>query len=158
MDNSDADLAADVERFGWVVMKVSNDGGPDFAYSIGLFRTFGHAELIMFGLRPDTMHRIINDIGESIRRGVPVRAGAVSGEFLEGYDVTFRAVPKYQYAGHFGWGLSYYGAEEFPALQVIYPDRHGRWPWQDGVVEEFRQIQPVLADMPEPPWATRPGE
>jgi len=157
MDAGEAKLMSDVERHGWSVMKVSNDAVPDFAYSVGLHRTFGHPELIAFGLDLDVMHRLINDVGEAVRGSARFRSGAISDAFLEGFGVTFRAVPQYQYAGHLGWARWFYDSDDFPALQLVYPDRHGRWPWQSGVSEEFRAIQPVLADMPEPPWAKRPA-
>jgi hypothetical protein len=156
MFNSDK-LAADVAEYSWVVMKVVNDLGPDFAYSVGLYHSFRHPELIMFGLRSDTMHRLINAVGERVRRGAGFRAGQLSDEFLEGFDVTFRAVPAYQLPGHFGWAIAFYRGQPFPALQVIYPDRKGRWPWTEAAEDDFRERQPVLADISEPPWSARPS-
>src|SRR6185503_14718031 len=73
------------------------------------------------------------------------------------YDVTFRRVPEYQYGAYLGWGMRFYAHDSFPVLQMIYPDREGRWPWQDGVSPGIRALQPVLADEPEPPWARDPA-
>ena len=151
------DLAADVATHGWIVMKVANDKGPEFAYSIGLFHTFGHPEVIMFGLAPEVMHHLINDAGALIRGGKVFSAGELSSEFLEGFDVTFRRVPEFQYDGHFGWATSFYRELKFPALQIVYPDRLARWPWHDGVDAGFLERQPVLSDISEPPWASRPA-
>jgi hypothetical protein len=136
-------------------MRVSADPpGPDFAYSIGLYEHFRHAEVIIVGLPLDIAHQIINDLGAAVRRGERYVAGATSEEFLEGYSVTFRAVPQYQYDAYLGWARRYYGDEVlFPVLQMIYPDRESRWPWQEGVAAGFRENQPVLADQAEPPWA-----
>lgn len=39
------------------------------------------------------------------------------------------------------------------AVQMIYPDRHGRWPWDEGVSDAFRHQQPVLETDPVPEWA-----
>lgn len=157
MDGLD-DLRADVATHGWVVMRISADGpGPDFAYSIGMHGNLAHSEIIIVGLPLDIAHQIINDVGDAVHRGRRYVAGAVSDEFLEGYSVTFHAVPAYQYGAYLGLGLRYYGDESFPVLQLIYPDREHRWPWQDGVSPGFRENQPVLADEPEPPWARRAG-
>jgi hypothetical protein len=151
------ELSADVEKHGWVVMRISADGpGPDFAYTIGLLDHFGHPEVIVVGLPLGVAHRILNTLGIAVRGGKRYVAGAVYDDLLEGYDVTFRAVPAYQLGAYLGWGRRYYresGREDFPALQLIYPDRQRRWPWQDGVADGFRNAQPVLADEPEPPWA-----
>jgi hypothetical protein len=149
------DLAADVAALGWIVMRVSADGpGPDFAYSIGLTRNFDHPELIIVGLSLDNAHQILNDIGREVRSGRRFHAGETTSEFLNGYDVTFRAVPQYQYPAYLGHGCRFYGAEQFATLQVVYPDRMHRWPWSEGVSAAFREVQPVLADEPIPPWAS----
>lgn len=153
MDENEARILADVDRFGWSVMKVSNDVGPDFAYSVGMFRTLRHPEILLFGLPLDMMHRLINDVGEQARAGRRYIAGQVTDEFLEGYDVTFRLVPPFQYEGHLGWANWLHGGTEYPALQLVYPDRYHRWPWGEGVEPDFLRSQPVLADIDVPPWA-----
>ena len=153
MDEHEAQTLADVDRFGWSVLKVSNDAGPDFAYSVGMFRTLGHPEILLFGLPLDVMHRLINDVGEQVRAGTRYVAGQVTDEFLEGYEVTFRAVPAFQYEGHLGWANWLYGGTNYPALQLVYPDRHRRWPWDAGVERGFRENQPILADIDVPSWA-----
>jgi len=153
MDEDEAQTLADIDRYGWCVLKVSNDQGPDFAYSVGMFRTLGHPEILMFGMPLDLMHRLINDVGDHVRAGARYTAGQVSDAFLEGYDVTFRAVPTFQYEGHLGWANWLYGGTDYPVLQMVYPDRDHRWPWADGVTSTFRTHQPVLADIDMPPWA-----
>jgi hypothetical protein len=153
MDEHEAQTLADIDRFGWTVLKVSNDRGPDFAYSVGLFRTLSHPEIVMFGLPLDVMHRLINDVGELARTGTRFVAGQITDEFLDGYDVTFRTVPEFQYAGHFGWANWLYGGADYPVLQMVYPDKQRRYPWQEGVAAAFREGQPVLADIPVPDWA-----
>ena len=154
MDERVGELAADVATHGWIVMRISADSpGPDFAYSIGLVRTYGHPEIIIVGLPMDVAHQIINDVGAAVRDGTRFKAGETSDAFFNGYDVTFRAVPEYQYGAYLGWGRRFYGNSEFPVLQLVYPDPDGRWPWQEAVTPEFRELQPVLADEPEPLWA-----
>lgn len=61
---------ADIQAHGWHVVKVMADAsGPAFAYSIGLFETFKHPEVLLFGFEPDLMHCIINNVGSEIRNG-----------------------------------------------------------------------------------------
>ena len=107
----------------------------------------------MFGLSLDIMHRLINDVEDAVRGGARFVAGQVSDEFLTGYEVTFRSVPAFQYAGHLGWANWLYKNDQFPVLQMIYPDRKHRWPWEPGVTEVFRAGQPILADISTPPLA-----
>ena len=154
-----AEFAADIATYGWIVMKVAANSAPDpdFAYSIGLFQTYEHPEIILVGLDAETAHTIINDVGAAVRDGKRYAAGTTSDEFLEGYEVTFRAVPDHQYGAYLGWGRRYYAGRAVPALQLVFPDRSGRWPWDDHASPEFRAAQPILADTPEPPWAREPA-
>jgi hypothetical protein len=122
-----------------------------------MVQTLAHPEILIVGLPLDTAQQLINDVGAAVRRGERFVAGGVSDAFLEAYAVTFRRVPDYQYGAYLGWGRRFYRDEPFPVLQLIYPDREGRWPWQEGVSAQFRALQPVLADQPEPPWARDPA-
>ena len=158
MDRPDQELLDIIASTGWAVITVSTDAlGPGFAYSIGLYATFQHPEIIIVGLDLDIAHGLINDIGSAIRQGAHMRAGETSDAFLEDYPCTFRRVPPHQYRAYLGRALWYYGDRPFPTLQFIYPDRLRRWPWEAGVHAGFRRQQPVLADEPAPPWASGPA-
>lgn len=141
---TDQELAADVEQHKWVVLKIGTPGGDEYGYSVGLTRSFGHPELVVTGLDDDTMQELINEVGEAIEAGEAFHDGDVSPEFLEGYDVTFRAVPPALRATHFAHADRFYAGRDFALLQIIYPDDQRRWPWDAGVAADFRKGQPVL--------------
>jgi len=64
------------ERHGWFVNRIAGDAsGPGCAYSFGLYKEFGHPEIIIFGLAEQTMHRLINDVGKLVRGGAKYSAG-----------------------------------------------------------------------------------
>jgi hypothetical protein len=143
-----------VERYGLHVLKVGAEAdSPTFAYTVGLYRTFGHPEIIMLGLGLDLMHRLLNDVAASLREGRRYAAGDVSDEFLDDHDVTFRAVPERHYRAYLGWANWFHDGVAYPVLQLIYPDRERRWPWEAGVPDGFRRNQPVLEHEPVPAWA-----
>ena len=145
---------AHVQRYGLHVLKIgAEDDSPSFAYTAGLYRTFAHPEVIILGLGLDTMHQLLNDVAASVREGRRFAAGDVTDEILEGYDVTFRAIPERHYRPYLGWANWFNEGLAYPALQLIYPDRERRWPWELGVTESFRRNQPVLETEPVPAWA-----
>lgn len=141
---TDTELAADVAEHKWVVLKINAPGSIEYGYSVGLTRSLGHPELVVTGLDDDTMQELINDVGEAIEKGATFKDGDVSSDFLEGYDVMFRAVPAALRASHFAWADRFYGTDDFSVLQVVYPDRERRWPWDAGVAADFVKGQPVL--------------
>jgi hypothetical protein len=144
----------DVEHHGCHVVSVLEEGNlPPFAYTIGLFRNFNHAEVLVYGLPRERAHALLNNARDDVRAGQRFAVGQTYADLLKGYDCTFRAIPLSQYREHLGWAIWFYDGPEFPALQLVWPDREGRWPWQDGVTSGFRSQQLVLADAPESPPA-----
>jgi len=139
-------LVADVKAYGWHVLSVfSNEGRPNFSYSVGMQTTLGHPDVVVFGLSLEVGQELINLVGKAVRGGMWITDGMRSSDFLQGYECLFRAVPRRLHPDYFGWGLWFYGEEEFSVLQLIYPDRFGQWPWEE-VDEAFRKAQPVLAE------------
>jgi len=58
---------AHIQEHGLSVIRVLATGyNPGFAYSVGLFETYQHPEIICFGLKPDVLHEIINDVAKII--------------------------------------------------------------------------------------------
>jgi hypothetical protein len=121
-----------------------DDVGPPFAYSVGLYRTFGNPEVIVLGLDLDLMHRMINMIGEEVRRGRRFADGGAASGILEGYDVRFHAVARRHYPEHFGYTHWFYKGDNFPALQCLWPDKQGRFPTDGDFAEPLRARQPLL--------------
>jgi hypothetical protein len=146
-DEHDRKLLADVERHGWHVVGVEEDEeGPAFAYSIGLYHSFGHPEVILLGLPVRVMHRIINVIGEEVRRGERFEHLDESGEVLEGYNVAFRTVERRHYREYFGYARWFYRGDGFPALQCVWPDSEHRYPWHPEFNATLAPRQPLLSD------------
>ena len=147
MNSGDAQVHADIATYGWHVVKVLEDAeGPGFAFTIGLYRRFEHPELIVVGLPPDTMHRLLNVAGEAVRSGQVYVAGQAYDDLLEAYSCTFRPVPVRQYEPYLGYARWYYRGDDFPTLQLVWPDREHRYPWAAPPDAWIRGAQPVLAD------------
>jgi hypothetical protein len=135
-----------LEATGWFVNKIAEDGeGPGFAYSFGLYERYRHPEIIIFGLPLDTMHRLINDIGKQVSGGKQYGDGDQSRDLLEDYTCVFRRVNPLRYRSTLTWTVWYYQSASFPALQLFWPDKAGRFPWDQGCSESFRAMQPDMS-------------
>ncbi|MDP9350230.1 MAG: DUF4262 domain-containing protein [Chloroflexota bacterium] len=155
LSEAEVDTLRIVQHHGWQVTKIEADESwPSQAFSIGLHHSFGHPEVVIFGLATDVMHVIINNIGEDIRGGAHFEASREYPDILEGYNVVFRAVMPEQYPEHLGWGMWFYNYHPFPVVQLVWPDRQGRFPWQEGTSAEYQSLQPLL-DVP--PTASSPN-
>lgn len=149
-EGKDADeqrVIDDVRQYGWHTIGIEDDPeGPGFAYSVGMFHTLGHPEIIIFGLPVDSMMSIVNYIGEEVRQGASFQDGQESDQILEGYRCVFRAVPEELYPEYFGYAMWFYRPASFPVLQCVWPDRDGRFPWHHDFDSQLYARQPVLAE------------
>jgi hypothetical protein len=141
----DEKLLRDVAEFGWhVVMVLDQPGIPGWAYSVGLYKTFGHPEILVFGLDHDLMHSMINSVGEDVRSG---KAIAVDNEYpglVEDYSCVFKSVKPVWYEPFLGFATWFYKGDDYPVLQCFWPDFDARYPWESGFASDLMWAQPLL--------------
>ena len=144
-DEGDRKLVADVERHGWGVFGINaEDSMPGWAFTAGLWHTFGSPEIALFGLRVPDMQHWLNDIGEQIRSGRPPMPNERRDGVLPDFPVAFRPVHDSWYRELFGYAVWFTQRPPLPIVQVIWPDREGRFPWDEGCGERCRFDQPQL--------------
>jgi hypothetical protein len=134
------------EQHGWFVNLIAADSsGPGFAYSFGFYREFSHPEIIVFGLVEETMHRLINDLGEQVRSGVRYSAGDQTSDLIKGYTCAFGMVNPVRYRETCTWAVWFYESDVFPALQLFWPDKQNRLPWEPDFDQQLQSRQPDLS-------------
>jgi hypothetical protein len=133
-----------VSEHGCHVMQIeADDEGPAFAYSIGLSHNYEQPELICFGLDLQLMCGMINALRDRMADGETMRSGQRVSGLIKGFDCELRSVKKSEYAAYFGYALRYHEGDDFEALQIVWPDKQDRFPWDEGCVVKTSQ-QPVL--------------
>jgi hypothetical protein len=129
----------------WVGLMPSHGESPAFAYTIGLYERFGHPEIILFGLAPNSMHGILNHCGAMIQRGQRFEVGSSVSGVLDGYEVRFRPVAApASYMQYLAYGCRHYGDRVFPVLQLVWPDKEHRFPGDVGAGDLMGAQQPLL--------------
>jgi hypothetical protein len=146
LSNHDKDVLLRLEETGWFVNKVfARDGTPNFAYSFGIYERWRAPELIIYGLDLETMHSVINLAASIIQNGARFASGDRTNDLLDGYECAFRTVDPTWYKSTFTWTSWYYEGAPFPALQIFWPDRNGRFPWEESCAENLQLLQPDLS-------------
>ena len=144
-DDTDRKLLEDVDQHGWHIIRVpGSDEVPSWAFSIGVFHTFGHPEIVVFGLPLENLHQIINSIGRAIRQGGSFPPDSQSDDVLEGRSCLFRAVHEAWYKPFLGYAIWFYQGTSFPAVQCLWPDRYGRFPGEPQYDPDLANLQPLL--------------
>jgi hypothetical protein len=157
-EERDSLIAQSVTDYGWHVMGVGagDDAPADWSYSIGLWHTLRSPEVCVFGLRMDVGMPVVNAAGTGIRGGLPLAPDQRRGDVLNGYDVAVRPVHPSWYWDFFGAGIDFYQSPPLPITQLFWPDKAGRFPWEEEVDDYCRTSQPLLwvpKDDSDGPWS-----
>ncbi|WP_424449577.1 DUF4262 domain-containing protein [Microbacterium arborescens] len=144
LDQEHRRVTETIRRYGVAAEYVIGDARheqPSFAYSIGLFG-LGHPEVLVFGLDDGNAGAVINDVAARVRGGSDLTVGEVLSFPGWAHRVSVAHVPN---PGEVLFSAnSYYDRPPFasvPAVQLIYDDVHGRFPWDDGYSRP-RWLQP----------------
>jgi hypothetical protein len=142
---------------GWqVIMIPQDDHGPGWAFTIGLWHNYRSAELAIFGLDIQMMHTLLNDLAQHAIDGQAVADGQERNDVIKNYPVALKAVDYRWYKAFFGTAIRFYRNPPFPVLQVVWPSKQGRFPWDAGIADSYRDLQPQLwldpADHPRGAW------
>lgn len=147
-DDGEGFIRRCVEEFGWAIQLVAEGESPAehaFAYTIGLEHSFGHPELIILGLPQPVMKDVLNEVGGRIKAGARFSPGDRLDDVLERYPVLLREVRSPDsFKEHVGYALWFYAGRPFRLLQVVWPDKEGRFPGQPGAADSLRDLQPLL--------------
>ena len=146
-DESDRLLLADVQNGGLHVLRIfAEDGTPEFCFSVGLYYTFGHPEILVMGLPAEVGHKMINLAAAHIACGKKFCEYDRTSELAEGFECGFVPISVSQYKDYLGYAIWFYRSlkQPFPALQLVWPDKSGVFPWEEGYDERFFSLQRLL--------------
>jgi hypothetical protein len=135
-----AELAANIQKHRWLVFSVAGETQPLYSYTVGLFETFGHPEVVLSGLNMELAQTLLNDIGNAVAQGVRREPEELYDDILSGYPCLFKAVPVTVYEQYFGRALVFYGETTFPVLQCLWPDSLKRFRGDFGYDQSNQEI------------------
>lgn len=142
-DDYDRAVLADIARVGWSVICI-DDGPTPYQFSLGLYHSHNHPEIIIFGLPRDTGGYIINQVGGMVLLGNTIEPD----RYYDDYTNTgnyFKTVDPEYYGDYCGYCRWLYRGSDFPMYQCVWPLKTGEYPWDDGYPPEGAEIQPLLA-------------
>jgi hypothetical protein len=120
-------LRETIRDHGWAVQFVESDKRP-VAYTVGLHDR-GLPELLMTGLAPDIATRVLNSIAHMIVDDGTVLAPAMHIDYQDRFLIEVVEVEHPDV--HLKFAVRLFGSR-FRALQLVWADDRGRWPWDAG--------------------------
>ncbi len=146
----DQKILDNVDEYGCHVSLVFDDKEekPDFAFSTGFLKTFNQPDVIIYGLRRDLMHNMINEISNQCKEGLVLRENLKIENLLEGFACITKRVHPSHFDEHFGTAIWYYHEikrEFIDVYQIFWPGaQSGQFPWEDDCDPAIIEMQPLL--------------
>jgi hypothetical protein len=134
------DIRHDVESFGWSCMNIF-DHDPPFGYTIGLWQRQRHPEFILFGLQTQLMHGILTQFAGAVGAGRVFRHEERVTDLGSRFGFVVRSVWPKDVERYMGAAIGYY-EQPFKAMQVVWPDPSGRFPWDEEFDPGYVGAQP----------------
>jgi len=120
-------------------------------WSRALYASYGHPEIVVFELDDEIVGAVLWDLADLIQAGERFEPGRAYEDVLpsfEGQSFALEEVAVGWIPSLFGFASWFYKHHEFPVLQYLWPDRDGRFVWEDGAAETIRAAQPSLTEPP----------
>lgn len=133
-----AGVIDDIDETGWAVVAVEGDRGQHVSsYTVGLTRLHGHPELIVSGGGFEQAHHVLDELAEAVHAGRRLAPGQVLSRGEVGRECVLVAVAD---PSRLVLAQAVYGRfMPVMALQVVWADQDGRWPWE--LCEHHRRNQ-----------------
>jgi hypothetical protein len=144
VDQSEQKLLSDIREYGWhAVMIQADEKSPGWGFTVGFFHSYRHPELVITGLKAEITHQFLRLFSVPIMAGKVYKPGDKVTD-IGSYPFLFVSVPTCFYRDYLGFAIWFYKPTEFPVLQVVWPDKAGRFPWEADY--DTRCRQPLLFD------------
>ncbi|WP_420810589.1 DUF4262 domain-containing protein [Deinococcus gobiensis] len=121
-----------------------DDEGPGFAFTVGLTANYQHPEIIVLGLPLELMHALLNVIGRAVKGGHRFEANRHYAGLLTDAECAFIDVAATHCRDFLGTAMWFYQSHPFQALQCVWPDKQGTYPWDESCSTDWQVLQPLL--------------
>jgi len=146
MPSIEQTIKTNIKKYGHHIIHVmaDEDDEADFAYTIGLYETYGKPEIIMIGQDQELLQIVLNNLAYDYKEGRTLTDNKLEDEILDDYKCMVVNVDKEHYEEFLGLAMDYYKGTDFDVMQVIWPTQAGMFPYDENAPEDFKEWQPVL--------------
>ncbi len=131
LDRSGHAIVAKVRADGFFRAELfADDLGPGFSYSSGFYVSTGHPEILMFSKKGELSHDVFWNLFRLAKANTPLALGKPTDQVFTTRIAYAFPIAKRFYADHLSWTRWFYGGDDFPCLQIVWPDHEGVFPWE----------------------------
>jgi hypothetical protein len=156
MTDYERDVIAKVRKYGWFQLRVvgDNESPLSFSYTTGFWHGLEAPEILLCSLPEQTAYNVLWGVFRYFKSGQRPSIGVPTPGIFGNADAVFLPVARKHFGTYMRTTRWFYGHEDFPCLQLFWPDRLGKFPWEAGFEEKFKKDQP---DLTERGWAAGLG-
>jgi hypothetical protein len=142
-----------IETNGWALEPVAprpdtDPPTPAYAYTIGVPALVGFPEIAVFGLTPVASNGLITLVIDALQGGTEIPLGIELVGLLDNdLRCMFAQVDTDAAAGTFATLDAWYRGQPYGVVQLLYPDRNGFMPYENGYDQRLRYAQPVIGQV-----------
>jgi len=150
-------ILSQVSSTGWAVPGVSGDGtAPPWAYSIGLWASYGHPDLAAFGRPLGQLAVIVKRLCQRVADEDSLSLGDELDHVCPSRLAIREVDDSWRLTSLFHCSDEFHGYIRPPIYQVVWADRDGNFPWELRFEPTLAGVQPMLwlplDDHPPGPW------
>ncbi len=142
-----------IETKGWAIEPIGarvdlEPPRPGYAYTIGFPARFGFPEVVVFGLTPVAASGLLDLVAQQLEGGVEIPCDVpLQGLLDNDLRCVFASVDADEVAEFCATGHAWHRGS-FPIVQLLWPDRMGWLPYEDGFDQRVRVAQPLIGRVP----------
>ncbi|MDD2977125.1 DUF4262 domain-containing protein [Aquabacterium sp.] len=134
-----------IATYGWHCVHVPQMGHQlAFTYTIGLYHSYKHPELLVYGANAKAACDMIKYVGTAARDDEALDLDQPTDKLMDGHSCVFVEVPYLNFPQRIEHGLWFYEDVSFPLRQIVWTSNQGLFPWHPESSVRFRASQPLL--------------
>ncbi|MBP8183025.1 MAG: hypothetical protein A3G29_09340 [Burkholderiales bacterium RIFCSPLOWO2_12_FULL_64_99] len=134
-----------IATYGWHCVHIPQMGHQlAFTYTIGLYHSYKHPELLVYGANAKAACAMIKYVGTAARDDEALDLDQPTDKLMDGHSCVFVEVPYLNLPQRIEHGLWFYEGVSFPLRQIVFTSNQGLFPWHPESSVRFRASQPLL--------------
>lgn len=149
-DTQDQQIIAKVQQEEWAAMHVpSQPGKPEYCFTVGHYLYHQRPEILIVGAPTLVAEQLLKKTTLHVQGKLPpLQLGREYPRYIENLSVAFMPIEIEHYNEYLGFANWFYGSltHVYPAVQLVWSDMNGVFPWQRNYDARFARLQPFLGE------------
>lgn len=145
IDNLRVDIMSKIFKYGLCILHIFGDIEQGvYTYSIAIEGITDSPDIVLSGVDASSGKIIINSYFARLKKGETFECDKRYDDFVFGYDIIFKPVLKKH--NHNFSGLVWFSMnrQDFNMVQMVCPDKSGKFPWEKGYSKKMMKAQQLF--------------